>query len=407
MPARTTDLPRFAALDPTLDRAVLTDPYPTYAALRATSPLCRGGPAQWVVTRHTEVTALLQDRRLTGQFPAEFHQIAEGVGPASEFTFHRDNVFSTNPRLHRLMTASFTSAGANRLRHWVTGLVDNLVAEAAGRGVADLAGDVAVPLAIETVGHLLGLPAAERWAVGSRAIELEAKAFGATFLPDAAREDANETFAWLRSYLDDLLAQRRRNPSGDLLSTLVTLAEPGDDPGALLDQALFVASSCYSGLATVIGLLTNGCFALLDQPDELARLRSDPGLLPSAVEELLRFDAPVQLALRMTTEVVEVAGYRLRPRRVVVLLLGSANRDERCFTEPDRLNLRRRPNPHAAFGGGMYRCVAAPFARTVGAIALSRLVRPGVDLDLGGDPVRPPVLRFRYFSCLPVRVRIT
>jgi cytochrome P450 len=394
--------PRFAALDFALERSILENPYPKYAELRAANGLIRGGPAQWVVSRHADVTTLVRDARLTGEFPEEYHRISAGSGATSSFSYERDKIFREHPAVHQLMTRTFSSGAARDRHELFAGLADRLLVPASGGAPFDIVRELALPLAIEAAGEVLGIPAEDRAMVGERAIDLEPRAFGASFLPESTAETTDQVFDWLRDYAGRLLTSRARGPAGGLLAGLRAIDRVSADK--LLDHALFLLGATYSGFGTGVGLITNGTDALIHHPGEFCRLRENPALLRTAIDEFIRYDAPVQLTLRLTTTRLRIAGQAVGAGRVLVLLLGSANRDALIFREPDRLDISRAPNPHAGFGGGAYRCLGSAFAKEIGTVVFSRLAAMASEIAAAGPAIRQPVLRFRYHRSLPVQL---
>ncbi|MEU8108441.1 cytochrome P450 [Nonomuraea muscovyensis] len=390
---------RFDALDP----AVIEDPYPTYERLRAQGPLCRMGPASFGVTRYADVAALVRDPRLGSEFPPLYHEMSAGDGPAAAF-FQRIILYRDPPahtRLRRLMSKAFSPGLVRGLREHIGDLVDELLDPAAERGWFDAVEELAFPLPVLVVCELMGIPRADRSEVRPHALNLS-KAFAA-MVPEADRADADASVLWLRNYLAELLAQRSKAPSRDLLSLLLAARE-GDDrltEEEIVDNAVF---SFFAGFETTANLLASGCAALLEHPGELARLRADRGLLPTAVEEFLRYDAPIQGTARLVRSPVEVGDHTVRAGRVLVLLLGSANRDERQFGDPGRLDVGRDPNPHVSFGGGLHHCMGAALARVEGAVAFGRLLDRFGAIEPAGPALRRTNTTFRAYASVPVRV---
>jgi cytochrome P450 len=389
--------PRFNALD----AAVIADPYPVYARLRATGPLARGGAGTWVATRYADVAPLLRDSRLSSGFPIEYHRMSAGDGAAAEFMssiiLYRDPPAHT--RLRRLIAQAFRGSAVRGLERQVDALVDELLDPVLERGELDAIRDLALPLPVRVVCELMGLPAVDHEAIGPQALAL-GRAFAAV-VPGAAREQADRAVAWLREYLGAALEERRRRPGDDLLSAMLA-AEAGDERLSheeIVDNAVF---AFFAGFETTTNLIGNGLAALLDEPDELARLRAAPALVPSAVEEFLRFDAPIQGVARLVLEPVSVADRNVRAGRVLILLIGSANRDEAAFDSPDRLRIDRDPNRHLSFGGGIHYCMGAPLSRIEARSAFSRILARTAALQLAGDPVRQTDASFRAFARLPI-----
>jgi cytochrome P450 len=393
-------LPRYDALDP----AVLDDPYPVYAQLRRVGPLCRGGVGQWVVTRHADVSRLLRDPQLGHQFPDEYRRFALGEGPACSF-FGRiilDRDPPSHVRLRRLMASAFSPTLVGRIGARIPGWLEELLQPVQDLGRFDVVHDLAYPLPVRVVCELMGIPAVDQDAVRPRAVDL-ARAFG-TRVPDEDRRTVDEAVLWLRAYLGALITERRGAPEEDLLSRMIATQsnEDGLSDEEIVDNAVFLF---FAGFETTMNLIANGCAALLGHPDQLDRLRAEPAMIPTAVEELLRFDAPVQSAGRMVREPMEIDGRRIAGGRVLLLLIGSANHDERAFVAPERLDVGRTPNPHLSFGGGAHYCLGAALARLEACAAFTELLRRFATIETAGEAVRRPSAGFRSFASLPVAVR--
>ncbi|HKS98456.1 MAG TPA: cytochrome P450 [Rugosimonospora sp.] len=384
-------------LDP-LSWASAEDPYPVYAELRAAGPLHRAAYGEWVVPGYAEVTALLRDPRLSSEFPSEYAVRALGGSPAASFL---DRIMLTrNPPVHtslrRVLSQAFSEPVVRRLQEGVGELADRLLAPAYERGQLDVVEDLGVALPVMVVCDLIGIPEPDRGAVWTRIAVLN-KAFDAPNRTAADLDAVNEALVWLRGYVHALLAEGRATPGGNPLANL----SPSTEDDYLVDNVLFLL---HAGVETSMGLLSNGCAALLRQPDQLALLRSRPGLVPCAIEEFLRYDPPIQSTTRMATEPIELGGHKIRAGRAVRMLLGSANRDARVFAAPDRLDVTRQPNPHLGFGGGIHHCLGSALARLVGGAVFDRLLRCAV-LEPAGTPVRRVHASLRSYAHLPLAVR--
>jgi cytochrome P450 len=385
---------RFDPADP----GFLADPYPAYAVLRREAPVARYEPGGlWLVSRHRDVDGLLRDPRLGRVFtPREPQDV---FGPWN--LVNERSMLELEPpdhtRLRKLLAGEFTPRRVEGLRGTITALVDELL-DAAG-GVTDLIAALAEPLPVAVIAELLGIPAADRgllrpWSnaiVGLYELEPSGEAAGRA-VRAAAEFDA---------YLRDLLAERRRRPGPDLLSALA-LAE-GDrlTEDELVATAVLLLNAGHEASVNVLG---NGVSALLSFPDQLARLIDDPRLAPTAVEELIRYDAPLSLFQRTAFTDVEVAGVKVRAGERVGLLLGAANRDPDAFAQPDRLDVGRSPNRHVGFGAGIHYCLGAPLARLELQVALTRLLARFPRLALAERPEVRPTFQFRGYRRLRVRL---
>ncbi|MDU0294226.1 cytochrome P450 [Saccharothrix longispora] len=371
------------------DPAFIADPYPVFAALR------EQGDVHWhedmgiaVAVTHAASSAVLRHRSLG--------RIWTDATPLERFgafnLLHRNSLLENEPpthtRLRRLVAAAFGRGHVERLRPWIADLadrlVDGLVAEVDSAGSADLLAHVASPLPVEVIAELLGVPTADRpllqpW---SNAIVKMYEYGLAEDKRDAAERAAGEFVAYLR----DLVAHRRANPGDDLVSDLVAVT---DTDGAKLTEDELVATAVLllmAGHEATVNVIGNGVRALADHPSEWQRLLDDPALLPTAVEELIRYDSPLQLFERTATEPVTIAGHVVEPGRKIAALLGAAARDPLVFANPDVLDVGRTPNPHLGFGMGIHYCLGAPLARIEVQAAVSSLTRKLPDIALAAPP---------------------
>ncbi len=398
-PSRRSELPLFDSRDP----RVLADPYPVYAELRAAGPLARGGIGQWVLPRHREITELIGDPRLSADYPEIYHRRSVGEGPAVSF-FSRivlDRDPPAHPRLRRLLHRSISPGRVEALRPWITQTVRRLIEPGLDGATFDVAAELARPLPIAVICQLLGVPESDRPAVAAQALQLS-RGFG-LLVDEPDRLACHAAVAWLRSYVSDLLIERIGDDGTGLISELARAVSAGEaDADELVDNAVFL---CFAGFETTMNLLANGTAALLDWPSEQARLRAEPDLAVAAVEEFLRYDAPIQAAARMVRAPIELAGRTLRPGRLLVFLLGSANRDPDEFADPDTLDLTRRPRTHLSFGGGPHACLGAQLARTEGEIVFRTLATATAEISPAAAAVRRHSTSFRTLASLPVSLR--
>lgn len=388
---QTEAAPKF---DPTAPE-FLADPYPTYERLRAAAPVCRGGIAQWVVPRYAEVAALLRDPRLSHEFPDLYRTMALGDGPAGEFVrrvvLSREG--SDHESLRRLLHRVMSATPQDRLRARVPQIVEEILAPGLERGTLDLVADLALPLPVTVICELIGIPAADRGQVSAWAMEL-GKVF-TVILADEDRPAADEAALRLREYFGRLFDDGGRPAQLDE-------AAGAADREEAIDNVVFLL---LSGFTTTFHLLATAGAALLAHPDQQSRLRADRALVPSAVEEFLRYDAPIQHVTRIVVEPLMVGDQKLRPGRIVHLLLGSANRDERQFADPDRLDVARHPNHHLSFGGGRHMCLGASLGRLEAAAAVGHLLDRCAVLEPAAPAVRQPMQVFRAHASVPARVR--
>jgi cytochrome P450 len=309
-------------------------------------------------------------------------------------------------RLRGLVSKAFTPKMVERLRARVQQVVDERLdaVEARGNGRMDVVTDLAYPLPVVIICELLGVPPEDQATFQSWSSELAASIDPDPLISPEQRariETAGNAFL---EYFTQLIERRRGSLRDDLLSALIEAEEGGDrlSEEELLGTALFLL---VAGHETTVNLIGNGTLALLQHRDQLERLRGDPSLDRHAVEELLRFDSPVQLTQRITLDEYAVAGVTIPKGQNLVPLLGAANRDPAEFTEPDRLDLaRENANRNVAFGGGHHFCLGASLARLEGAVAIGTLVRRFPDIELSATPERRTTFTLRGLEHLPVSI---
>ncbi len=373
-------------LDPA-DPAFIDDPYPAFADLRARGEVHHvAALGLTVAVSHRACSALLRDRRLG--------RIWVDAQPAERFDgfnlLHRNSLLEREPpshaRLRRLVAGAFGRGHTERLRPWIATLAGRLVDELAGRIAADGRGElietVAAPLPVEVIAELLAVPDRLRpelrpW---SNSI-VKMYEYGLDETGRLAAEAASAAFV---AALRELAALRRRSPGEDLVSDLLAAGLTEDE---LVGTAALLLMAGHEATVNAVG---NGMLALLRHPGEWERLRSGSVPVAPAVEELIRFDSPLQLFERTATVDVELAGRTIAAGEKVAALLGAAGRDPAVFTEPDRLDLARRPNPHLGFGAGIHYCLGAPLARVEVAAVLDALRTRLPGLAPAGAPVRRP-----------------
>lgn len=386
-----------------VDLASADDPYPQYERLRQQGAVVRGEFGQSLVTRHATVSALLRDARLASHFPPDFIRLTLGSGPAAQFP--ERIVLTNDPPLHtqvrRFFGAAFGTAAVRAMAPNVSELVDTLLRPALDTGRIELVGDVAVPLPVTVICRLIGIPDADKDEVLPRVIEL-AKVFDAANLTVDERGLVDEAVTWLRDYVSALLTTA--HPDQTSLAARYAHQPPSDrlDLPVVVDNLLFLF---HAGFETTMGLLSNGCAALLAHPDQLARLRATPALVSSAIDEFLRYDSPIQNAIRVARETIELEGTKIRAGRSVMLLLGAANRDPGAFDDPTRLDIGRSPNPHLGFGGGLHHCLGTALARLMGELVFAALTTRFRDLALAGPAHRRRHGSLRSFERLPLALR--
>ena len=364
------------------------NPFPHYRRLREAEPVHKSPLGFWVLSRYDDCVAVLRDQRFGREgFEA---LLATMYGTAQGERLPRSMLFQDPPdhtRLRALVSRAFTPRVVEGLRPRIQQIVDDIVDRARDARSMEVIGDLAYPLPVTVISEMLGVPAGDHASIRqwSADIARSLDAIGLALEPEVVERGRVARRA-IGEYFRRLLPERRLHPRNDLLSLLIAAEEAGDklsEPELLSTCVLLY----IAGHETTVNLIGNGLLALLRHPDQLARLRADPGLVPSAVEELLRYDGPVQQTARFATADVDLGGQRIDKGAMVVTLIGAANRDPAQFPDPDRLDVGRADNRHIAFGFGIHFCLGAPLARLEGQVALGTLVRRLPDLALASDHV--------------------
>jgi len=363
------------------------DPYPQYATLRAEAPVYRSPLGFWLLSRYEDVSSLLrsglsvENGNITDRQLLDLReQVRVEIPRRGVSMLDRDPPDHT--RLRRLVSKAFTPRAVEALRPRITALVEEMLDAAEVRRRVNLVDALAFPLPFAVIAEMLGTPPADheriRRLTGTVVRSLEPVAD-----PDLARAIVAAD-GELITIAAGMIAWKRANPAGDLLTALINAEDDGDVLGdeELIAQTLLLY---IAGHETTVNLIAGGALALLRHPAQLARLREDPALIGNAVEELLRYDSPVQASRRITVEPVSVSGVAIPAGSLVLASLGSANRDE-SFWGPDAAGLRldrENARQHVSFGAGPHHCLGASLARLEASIALARLITrfPGLALD--------------------------
>ncbi|WP_274560947.1 cytochrome P450 [Streptomyces spiramyceticus] len=371
----------------------VADPYPAYAELRARGRVHWYEPTrQWLVPHHADVSALLRDRRLGRTYLHRFthEEFGRTPPPPEHEPFHvlNDNGMldleaPDHTRIRRLVSKAFTPRTVERLAPTVRRLAGELVGAFVAEGGGDLLSAVAEPLPVAVIAEMLGIPGSDRELLRPWSADI----CGMYELnpPEETARRAVRASVEFSEYLRELIAVRRKDPADDLISALIAAYDEGD---RLSEQEMI--STCVlllnAGHEATVNTTANGWWTLFRHPEQLAALRADHGLLPTAVEELMRYDTPLQLFERWVLDDVEVDGVTLPRGSEVALLFGSANRDPAVFDRPDVLDLARTDNPHVSLGAGIHYCLGAPLARLELAASFGELLRRAPRMRLAGAP---------------------
>jgi cytochrome P450 len=386
-----------------MDPAFVADPYPTYHRLRTEDPVHHSPLGFWVLTRYDDVVAALRDPRLAREALASFVAARFGASaPATGFSM-LDRDPPDHTRLRGLVSKAFTPRVVEGLRPRIQEIVDGLLDRAAGRGSMDLIEEFAYPIPVAVICEMLGVPVEDHEQFKGWSLDI-ARGLDLILLgpdSDVGRRSVAARQA-LAEYFRGLIAQRRAAPRSDMLSDLIAAEEAGDK----LNEVELLATCILlliAGHETTVNLIGNGTLALLRHRDQLQRLRREPALIGTAIEELLRFDGPVQRTARIPSEDVVFGGRTIAKGEMVMPFIGAADRDPAQFPDPDRLDIGRADNRHIAFGWGIHFCLGAPLARLEGQIAINTLVRRLPKLELATpEPEYRQSLTLRGLKALPV-----
>jgi cytochrome P450 len=384
------------------------DPYPIYARLRVDEPVHRNAMGNWLLTRYDDITAVLRDSRFgVHSMSANLRSKRRFLAPDQDLDTLADTVgqwlMFLNPpehtRMRRLVSRPLTPAAVKVLHSRVEQTTATLLEPARRAGRMDIVNDLAVPLAVSTISDILGVPIEDQ-----RRVLVWTESLSHIVDPLRSLEEylaMNQVAGEFMDYFRALFSERRRAPKDDLISALVA-----DSTGeqATETELLSMCTNLFAaGQKTTVNFIGNGMLALLRHPDQLALLRERPEIVSSAMDELLRYDSPVQLITRLSREEVSLRGRTIPAGSLVFLALGSANRDPDQFPDPDRLDLTRKDNRHIAFAPGTHFCLGAMLAHLEGQIAIGAIARSFVDIKLASDAVElQSEIIFRGPQTLPV-----
>jgi cytochrome P450 len=387
------------------------NPYDQYRLMREGDPVHQSVLGAWLIFLYEDVRRFLRDSEMSVEdrnaHPTLLSELAQEVmGDQVEFgsraMLNRDPPDHT--RLRRLVSKAFTPRTIEQLRPRVHELVDSILDRAQERGEMELIGDLAFPLPFQVISEMLGTPETDavqlrEW-TGTLVRSLEPVSDPSTL--NAIAESGTK----MRTLAADIISWKRKNPADDLLSALIGAEENGDvlSDDELVDQLMLIY---IAGHETTVNLIGNGTLALLRNRDQFERLSGDPSLNTNVVDELLRYDSPVQMSRRITLEEVDLRGKRIEPGAFVVLCLASANRDPEHFgDDADRLDLDRYDaKDHLSFGGGHHYCLGAALAKLEGHVAMASLARRFPGIEMMQEPEYNGRLNLRGLSRLPLTVR--
>ncbi|QXJ26687.1 cytochrome P450 [Actinomadura graeca] len=387
----------------------VADPYPAFEWLRRERPVYLDeATGQWVISRYEDVNALLRDRRLGRTYLHVAGHEEFGQEPEAEFLkpfwdLIRAGMLDMEPpthtRLRRLVSKAFTARMVEGLRPMIRRLAGELAGELAAAGGGDLLAEVAEPLPVNVIAEMLGVPVEDRRLLRPWSADI----CGMYELNPAeeVQRKAVRAAAEFSGYLRELSRSRRDEPRDDLISALAQVVDDGDrlTEDELIGTCVLLLNAGHEATVNSTG---NGWWALFRHPEELERLRADPSLVPTAVEELLRYDTPAPMFERWVLEDITVGGVDIPRGAEVALQFASANRDPEMFADPDRLDLGRDPNPHITFGLGIHYCLGAPLGRIELAESYGAVLRSAPDLRLVSEPKWKPGFVLRGLEALYV-----
>jgi cytochrome P450 len=391
------------------DPGFVADPYPAYAELRAAGRIHYDQRSDhWLVPHHADVGALLRDRRFGRTYLHVATHQEMGRPPESDYLgpfwyLIRNGMLDREPpdhtRLRRLVAKAFTPRMVERQRPGIQAVVDRLVGRIAAAGGGDLVADLAEPLSVTVVADLLGVPEPDRPLL--RPWSAQICGMYEVDPSEEAGRVASRAASEFSDYLRVLSRERRARPADDLVSALTMVVDGGDQltEDELIGTCVLLLNAGHEATVNATGI---GWWQLFRHPDQLARLRREPGLLPRAVDELLRFDTPLQMFERWVLEDAEICGVPVPKGAELGLLFGSANRDPAVFDHPDRLDVAREPNPHLTFGAGTHYCIGAPLGRLELELSFATLLRRLPTLVPAEEPRWKPTYVLRGLQALRV-----
>jgi cytochrome P450 len=391
------------AFDPNrLDAAFYDNPYPVYEALRRFDPVHRCPDGTYFLSRYADLERIYRDRTAFSSDKKQAFAPKFGVG-SPLYQHHTTSLVFNDPpyhtRVRRPIVGALTPHVLKAMEPDVVALVDTLLDRMEQKREFDLIADYAAAVPVEVIGNLLRVPREDRGPLRGWSLAI----LGALepSLTAAQLEAGNRAVTEFCGYLRELIAQRRKHPGGDddLLTRLL-----GDDQLTQAELAQNCVFLLNAGHETTTNLIGNGLHLLLTHPDSLRRLREEPQLIPSAVEECLRFESSNQLGNRLVVQRTVVRDVVLDAGTYLTLCIGAANRDPDEFAAADRFDIARQPNRHLAFAAGAHACAGMAVARLEGRVAIGRAVQRFPSLHLAGEPVRGRRARFRGFTSLPARI---
>ena len=397
----TDAVARFRLIDP--PAGFVDDPYPWYAQLRRQSPVHRLGERSFFLSRYDDVLAAYRDPRTSSDKHAEF---TPKFGDSPLLEHHTTSLVFNDPPLHtrvrRLIMGALNQRAIKKMERGLIQLIDELLDDIENQSSVDMISDFAARIPIEVIGNLLDVPRDERAPLRDWSLAI-LSALEPVPKPQVL-QTGNQAVIEFTDYLKILVSDRRQSPGDPAVDVLTRLIQ-GEKDGEKLTESELLHNCIFllnAGHETTTNLIGNGLHALISHRDQLERLAAEPALADSAVEELLRFESPLQLNNRLTTESMTIGEKTIPAGTFLTLGVGAANRDPDHFDRAEHLDIGRSPNNHLAFGQGRHACSGMNVARLEGRIAFAAVARRFPSIDLSGTPERDPRIRFRGFRHLPV-----
>ena len=389
------------------------NPYPIYAELRSESPVLWNGQS-WLISRYDDIIGLLTDNRVSSaRAESIFQVLPDDVRQELQPLRHvlGSRMLLTDPpthtRLRNLVTKAFSARMVREKKPRIQEICNTFIDRVIANGEMDVISDLAIPVPGWVIADMLGVsrdmqPKFTQWSRDQVRVYDRPGTSGERI---PIMRQGQESMLEMKAYLEGVIADRRINPHDDLITMLVMAEEEGDRLSTD-ELVIMIIALLVGGNNSTAHLIGNAVFTLARHPDALQQLKADPSLITTAVEEVLRFESPVQATSRVARDAIEVGGHTIEPGQGISLLFGSANRDENQFPDPERLNLARRPNRHLTFAHGPHFCLGAAIARAEAQIAVQTVVERCDDLELVNDSADwLEGFSFRGLKTLPVRFR--
>lgn len=373
--ANESDLAKKIKFNPFLPEFQV-DPYPTYRRLQEEDPVHLSQVGVWVITRYTDVVKALRDPSLSSK-PSEISYASSRQQSSSPVaSLSNELLFFQEPpdhtRLRKLVSKAFNIRVVEQMQTRIQEIVNELIDQVQDSGVMDIIADLSRPLPVRVIAQILGTPSEDY-----NQLKEWSHWFSYIFDPmksSKTNQQLNQAILEFKDYFSHLIHKRRQHPHNDLISALIQARDEGDK--LTEDELLATCMLLFaSGEETTVNLIGNGILALLHHPEQLEQLKQNPSLIQSAMEEVLRYDSPLQICGRTTTSHIEIGGKVIRKGLPVFLIVGAANRDPNQFQAPDQLDITRSSNNHLAFGDGIHYCLGSALARVQGQIAINTLVQ--------------------------------